>query len=226
MVTNRKDNSPFVLALTILNTDASIAEGASKGDKVLVCVRNREVNKTHPDVVSVPTQRIPTVLAEQILHESQKVGNQGDTMLFNCEEVSNTKENGHNEILFLVESLLSKKLGIADPLEGGAIKFSATLYGNQTGVANYPNLDDSEHLRMLNIVVHVHEGADLFPENTKSYDLVKWVPVDGFLKMWFRGKDPKDIGLTGKQALGVCVDGLCISSSADILESRTVMYCL
>jgi len=219
-VTETEDMAPFVLALTIVKSSARQPAGFSADDQILICVRNKDINRTHPEVVSVPTQRIPKTLAENLLQDSQTTGMEGDTNLFQGEVYSNTTANGHNEVVFLVESLLSKKLGVADSLESGLIKFRAALHGNQNGVAKYPNLDETEHLQMINIVVYVEEGAQLFPTETKSYDLVKWVPTDGFLKMWFDGKDPTNIGLTGEQALGVCVDGLCIASTADIIAAQ------
>ena len=38
---------------------------------ILIGVRNPEVNKTHPNVVSTPTMRIPRALADQILQNIQ-----------------------------------------------------------------------------------------------------------------------------------------------------------
>lgn len=217
MLIKAVQNPPFVLALTIVNGTRALKKGMSGDSQILVCVRNSDVNQTHPDVVSVPTQRIPAVLAEKILENSQSIGIEGDTILLEQEIISKNSANGHNELLYIIESLLCRKLGVSEYIERGQFSFEASLVGNLKGVANYPNLESTEQLQMLNVVVHLESGAELFPEHTTSYNLIKWVPVNGFLKMWHDGKDPTEIGLTAEQSSGVCVDGLCISSSADIV---------
>ena len=215
---------PFVLALTIIKSDKPLSDGISANDEVLVCVRNGKINRTHPEVVSVPTQRIPSALAENILAAGTVEGENGDTTIYRGNAVSTQSANGHSEIIYIVESLLSGKLGLADAIEGDKLSFTARLAGNLVGTANYPELadtehDDHEHLQMLNLLVRIEQGADLFEKCTLSYDHVKWAPIDKFLKMWKDGKDPTIIGFSGKLSFGLCVDGLCISSSADILTA-------
>ncbi len=219
-LTDNCPDPPFVVALTIVRGPSTPHGGISDDSEVLVCVRNGVVNRTHPEVVSVPTQRIPAVLAERILDKNKSEGTEGDTLLYREHRTSSLDANGHNELIYIVEALLARKLGIGDSLETDCLTFEAALAGSLEGIAQYPNLCEAEPLRMLNVVVYLRSGAKLFPERTESYDLIKWAPVKGFLKMWYGEKDPREIGLSGQQAMGVCVDGLCIASSADVLSAK------
>ena len=219
-----KSESPFVLALTIVNSDLPLSEGISVEDEMLVCVRNEEINRTHPNVISVPTQRIPAVLAEKIIAAGASDGNCGSTTLYRGHSASNQTANGHSEIIYAVESLMAGKLGLADALESGEFSFTARLAGNQIGTANYPEfhgteLADHEDLQMLNLLVRIDQGADLLAERTLSYDHVKWVPIEKFLDMWANGKQPTDVGFSGEESFRLCIHGLCISSSADVLSA-------
>lgn len=222
MSDNTTQNPPFILALTIIKGTTALKYEITNDSQILVCVRDSKANKTHPDVVSVPTQRIPTVLAEQVLGESSSIGSNKDTKLLSNTPIFCDELDGHNELLYMIESLLCRKLGLSNALEEGLFRFKAILAGNLIGKANYPNLNTSEHLQMLNAVVFVEVGADLVPEQTASYRKIHWTPsTSSFLEMWHNGQDPTVIGLTAEQAGGVCVDGLCISSTADIVEAHS-----
>ena len=57
--------------------------------------------------------------------------------------------------------------------------------------------------------------------NTTSYDIINWIKVENFLRMWDDGKDVSLAGIGFEKALGICVDGLCILSTYDILSDAT-----
>ena len=57
------------------------------------------------------------------------------------------------------------------------------------------------------------------PKTTRSYGVQKWTTVSDFIEMWDE-KDPIIVGLTPQQALGCCVDGLCIASTYDGLRAK------
>jgi len=212
---------PYVLTLTILNAEKTKINGNLNDKIVRFCVRNSDVNPTHPDVVSVPTQRIPQTLAEAIIASSTECGKSGKTMLREQSFVSNKDVDGHNAVIFAVESLFSRKMGVADILERNEIEFSAALAGTHIGTAKYVNLGKEECLHMLNIQVLITKGADKFPDKTTSYDISGWMPVQKFLPMWDDGKDVTLAGINSEKAMGICVDGLCILSTYDILKSQT-----
>ncbi len=75
---------------------------------------------------------------------------------------------------------------------------------------------------MLNVEVHIAKGEKCFPKRTVSYDDVEWVSVREFYDMGQSAPNPKDQDPTklGFSGMGVCVDGLCISSTADIICSH------
>ncbi|WP_424978726.1 hypothetical protein [Leisingera sp. S232] len=217
-----KSDSPFVLALTIVKSKQDLGDGIAASDDVLICVRNEDINETHPNVISVPTQRIPAVLAEKIIAAGAEEGSSGSTTIYRGQAASSKSANGHSEIIYAVESLLAGKLGLADAIERGDFSFTARLAGNQIGTANHPEFHgtdrpDHEDLQMMNIMVRVDRGAELLGEPTVSYDHVKWVSIDKFRTMWSNGKQPTDVGFTGEESFRLCIHGLCISSSADVL---------
>lgn len=220
MIRNDKNSAPYVLTLTIIDGKTMPDGCLSKETNVRFCVRNRDANQTHPDVVSVPTQRIPLSLADDIIAGVKQVGKQDDTTLMMQESISNVDNSGHHPLIFAVESLLCRKLGVASDLEKLEIEFNAALVGIHEGVARYVNLDEEEQLKMLNVLVVVTKGAFKFPQSSASYDITNWVSVENFLRMWDDGKDVTLAGIDFADALGICVDGLCILSTYDVLMAK------
>lgn len=206
-------NVPYVLALTLLEGDGPI----TRDTRIRICVRSASVNRTHPDTVSVPTQRIPAVLAEDMLGAESTKYRLGNTQLFSRDSVSSESQDGHDPVIYAVEALLSAKLGVSSALENGRLAFNASLAGLEDGAAIYPELESKEELRMLNLLVRVVRGSESFPAHTASYSTSRWVSVARFIEMW-EGKDVTKVGVSARDALrGVCVHGLCISSTYDIL---------
>lgn len=216
----KKEMHPYVLTLTIMDAETMPQGQITKSSKMLWCIRNNSVNQTHPDVVSVPTQRIPSSLAEAIMSTGKPNGKHGDTALVKQSSVSNTKLKGHDPIIFAVESLLSRKLGLSDELEREEIEFEAALNGLHIGTAKYHNLGTEEELQMVNIVVSIKKGAEKIPKSTTSFDDIAWSKVEDFLAMW-KHKEVSLLGIDGARGFGICVDGLCILSTYDILKSKT-----
>ena len=212
---------PDVLTLTIVDGTTLSNGSISNNSRVLCCVRNDKVNRTHPNVVSVPTQRMPASLAHAIIYKGKRRGVFAETSLLSSKPVLSSRVSGHDPLIFAVESLLSRKLGVADALEADVIKFEAVVAGVHNGTANYENLSTSENLRMINVKLVITEGIEHFPNNTTSYDIINWIKVENFLRMWDDGKDVSLAGIGFEKALGICVDGLCILSTYDILSDAT-----
>jgi hypothetical protein len=211
------NSTPNVLALTVL--DISAGGRIARDTKVRICVRNRDVHRTHPDIVSVPTQRVPTTVAEDLILAARPSQKFGDTLLFAERPISSEVESGQNSIIYAVESLFSRKLGISSALEREEISFTASLAGVQEGYALYSELNIKEYLRMLNVLVRITKGSHILPDKTASYSGSRWVSISAYFEMW-RSKDVTQVGVSAKDALrGVCVDGLCISSTYDILAA-------
>ncbi len=229
---DKKSLPPFVLALTIVRPAKASANGNNLEDEILFCVRDQQVNLTHPDVVSIPTQRIPTSFGEELMARGTDNGTQGETQLLASMSASNKDVNGHDSMIFAVESIMARKLGLADQLELDELSFTVELAGRQRGRAKYPkgsgknpSINDDEELRMINLLVRIDEGADLFPNKTPSYRILSWATMSNFTKMWDE-KKATGLGITAHEAIFVCVDGLCLHSTYDILTAMRSQCCL
>lgn len=223
---------PFVLALTIVRPAKTGANENNLEDEILYCVRDQQVNLTHPNVVSIPTQRIPTSLGEELMAKGTDKGTQGETQLLTSVIASNKDVNGHDPMIFAVESIMARKLGLADQLESDELAFTVELAGHQRGRARYlkgsgknPGINDDEELRMINLFVRIDEGADLFPDKTPSYRILSWATMSNFTQMW-EDKKATGLGITEHEAIFVCVDGLCLHSTYDILTAMRSQRCL
>lgn len=212
-----------VIALTIIDRD-TLADGKIvENTRVRIGVRRAERNLTHPDIVSVPTQRIPQSLANNLLGIETSVDEKRSIALPAC-WIPNGIASGHRSVVYAVESLMSRKLGVAEYLESERLKFVATPAICILDWANYPNLIDAddapypskELLRMINIRVHLTEGTDLFPTDTESYHQSRWVTAREYSAMM----DGKDVSLVGLDGFKFCVDGLCVASTKEIIESE------
>lgn len=211
-----------VLSLTILDS-STLAEGIVQPDtKVLVVARSAETNKTHPHVVSVPTQRIPQALNDAIVSAAGKVGDDptSGTAYFRQPEVNNQMHNDHQPLISAVESIMARKLGLADALEREELSFRASLRTRIDGTALYDNLSDSadfyERVSMLNAIVEVRDDRTVLPVRTSSYSVVAWTSVKSFLE----GVDRSDSTAIGPEfdPLTFCVHGVCLQAAQASLK--------
>lgn len=191
---------PDILTLLILDSDTLKDSMIVPTTQLWVCVRKSDTNRNHPDILSVPTQRMPKDIISQCVL--------GDF-------VSNENVSGHNPLIYVVENLLSCKLGLADSIENTKLIFEASLIGFHKGTANYATTETTEELKMINVLVQIKTGANLFLGETASYYDSSWVNVSDFMKMW-EEKLPFHVGKSG----GICVDGLCNLSTYNILKER------
>lgn len=202
-----------VLALSIFDY-ASLDGGAiTEHTKLLVVVRRPETNPTHPNVVSVPTQRIPAGWLDSRFQAVSYIEN-GLIAFCDGPEVDSLQSNGHDPIIYATRAILSQKLGVSDALESHALAFRAAPRALMRGVSYYPDFPESgreEHILMMNLIVTITRGADLFPPSTESYSHILWADVATFLHS-VRAKDPTVLGL-GAEAVEYCVHGLCVWST-------------
>lgn len=181
--------------------------------QILVVVRARDTNLTHGDVVSVPTIRVPRGVLERLLAATVPVGRHGSTNLLEGPSIDNWAGSSHDEVAFVVRSVLSQKLGVADAIERRALKFRAKVVTHALGCSWYAEGEgaSSERIEMLGIGVRVVQGADRFPEITASHTLQRWLAMDEFLTM----VQTKDTSALGQAEATLCVHGLCISNTYD-----------
>lgn len=213
------ESSAPVISLTIIDR-ATLERGViSNTTKVLVVVRDPKTNATHPNVVSVPTQRIPPGLHLEILEAIPEIQELLNGCSYTTSMVDNGFTNGHNPIIYAVESLLSSKLGLGEHLESGDLSFQAGLRIVKAGKSYHlSNLmsEQVHHILMANIIVIVSDGASLFPPSTASYSQISWVEVGQFISM-VEQKNPELLG-TGLNAIEYCVYGLCLLTTYDLLS--------
>jgi hypothetical protein len=204
-----------VLALTIIDGSTIHLGRIDEETKVLLAVRNPNTNSTHPNVISVPTQRIPQSMLENLIsstpvhHQDQQSG----TMILGGDIFDANTTNGSNALIFGVESLLSRKLGLADYLENNKVRFVVRLAGVVTGVVTHP--DHSENTSMINAVVIITEGAQFFPTSSASYSHIIWTNVSTFFKT---AAEKNSLLLSSDLSpFEYCIHGLCIMSAYNVI---------
>jgi len=209
-----------ILSLTILDGSSLLEDGAIDAScRVLVVARRAETNSTHPNVVSVPTQRLPTALYSAIVESADPTGDVAESSYFRGGMIENMEINGHHPVVYAVESLLARKLGLADHLECDHFRFRAALRTRIAVVALYDNLGPEsvyEPVNMLNVVVEMQSQSSLLPLETSSYSMVAWTTVQAFLE-GVETKDPTHINRK-LDPLEFCVHGVCLQASQASLE--------
>lgn len=209
------DTMAPVLALTILDSGTLGHEGAiSVETKMLLAIRDPTTNRTHPNVISVPTQRIPRVLCESLqslCHERREVDE--STLIITGPSSSSGTADGHDPLIFAVSALLTRKLGVSDDLERGRIRYRAYIRGIVSGTVRHPGI--SEDTMMLNVVVIINEGASHFPAESASYSHLIWTPVRSFLQTAAQ-KDPTSLE-KDLSPVEYCIHGMCVMSSYNVL---------
>jgi hypothetical protein len=182
---------------------------------VLVVVRDAAANPTHPNVVSVPTQRIPLQLYDAIIASGRFVGEEPDRhAAFFDGGVISSADSGHDATVHATEALLARKLGLADRLESGLVRFRAALRARVDGTAVYDNLGGDaifEPISMLNVVVAIDSAQDEIPLMTTSYSLLAWTSVAQFV----RGVDARAAHVVSPalDSIELCVHGVCLDAA-------------
>lgn len=208
-----------VITLTVLDNATVNNNGVTKDSRMLVVVRDPITNFNHPNVVSTPTQRIPLYLHKEIIKSKLEDIGQNVQSINKRRFVDNEFNNGHNSLIYTIESLFSKKLGLADSLENKQIKFKAVLglFTNDKTFLQNPvnNKIEPHYISMINILVLVYSGVNLFPLKTNSYSHILWTEVGKFMRM-VKDKNILEIS-TDLNPFEYCIHGLCLSTSNEVL---------
>lgn len=208
-----------VLSISIFNQVISDKDLMSEGAKILVVVRDPQTNDTHPNVISIPTHRVPNALFRAIKESAEREEEIGSTTFYKAGEVDNLSESAHHPVVYAVETILSRKLGVASELELDTLRFRAALRAITIGKSIYTDselFERTEHIVMANIRVIITQGADLFPLKSSSYSPIFWVSVNSFLET-VQQKNPLVLEL---DPIEYCIHGLCISTTYDMLAYR------
>lgn len=210
-----------VLSLTIVDGTTLVGGQLDRTSKVLVVVRDEVSNPTHPNVVSVPTQRLPAPLYEAIVAGTEIVGDDqtGSVRYYAKKAVDDARANGHDSLVYAVEALAARKLGLADALERGKVRLRSSLCSRVDGVAVYEAAEgppDYERISMLNVVVQVDGGTLELPLRTDSYSLMAWSNVSSFLA-GVQSRDASVISPTF-DPIELCVHGVCLTAASASLS--------
>lgn len=189
--------------------------------RVLVVARRPRANPTHPNVVSVPTQRLPPQLYEAIVASATVVGQDvtGHVAYFRDDDVDSAAHNGHAAVLYATEALLARKLGLAEALESERLRYTAGLRARVDGAAVYDNLataDVYEPVAMLNVLVECSDAADAMPLCTDSYSLIAWTSVEQFIQ-GVRSRDAAALN-PAFDPIELCVHGVCLQAAQATLS--------
>lgn len=211
-----------VLSLTVID-GSTLHHGRLEADsQVLAVVRHEDTNPTHPNVVSVPTQRLPRSLYDDLLASAQVIGEDASVgaQFFEGGTVDNGTDNGHYPIIYALEALLARKLGLAEALERGDFGVRAALRARVDGVAVYETTGMEptyEKVSMLNVVVEIGDGRAQLPIRTSSYSLMAWADVLQFID-GVRSRDPTTISPT-LDSIDLCVHGVCLMAAEASLSN-------
>lgn len=184
----------------------------SRGHEILVAIRDPAANQNHPDVVSVPTQRLSyeegQFLLARILGDEAPAADIG---VFDPEPP--TLENR------IVRALMLEKLGLEAESD---TQFSATLRRLDCGtslIGLHHGTDQIETLAMFGLQVLV--GQDYSPpSSSRSYSFIGWIPAADFVLLaTTRDSTVLPIGL---KAAEVCVHGLCMQSALEIVRTYAI----
>lgn len=215
-----------VMAITIVDDSDGLFDRARiEQAKMLVCVRSPETNADHGSVASVPTRRVSPPVFDELFGLADWDSNLSSLDTIQCSRsyaaaadtfISSARRTGDNILVDAVNDLLARKFNLGDAIEERRIRFRTKPLIVRTGVSPKVSEYDSpdrEYISILNAVVLLETGADLFPVSSKSYSHLQWVTVSEFIRAVGedgQGKFEFDDGAT------YLYGGLCVCS-ADLL---------
>ncbi len=183
-----------VVALTIVDSKLS--------GPLVTAVRSEGSNLTHPNVLSVPTMRVPAGIARLWLPHL------GATSIPDDIGVGS-----------MVSGLMCRKLGLGDSLELRRFTYELVRIQAWQGISVIDSDDPEygiERLTMFNVIVRVTTGASLLPRETASYELIRWHRQDTFETV----AETRDLTPIGPDydPIRVCVHGLCVRTTLEHLR--------
>jgi hypothetical protein len=188
--------------------------------QVLVGVRRRDTNRRHPGVISVPTIRIPEMIARELKVDPRE----GKSQRF-LTSSGTFGQPGSTESTagLLVELVLAKKMIDGAILDQGLVSGRCALrLALRQDVNDLGGVDGCiEDTLMFTIVACWDEGIDHLPGRSGSYSPLAWVPASELITSWdlhdglrlFPDADPFE----------VCIRGLCVLSAVEVLTDPQLL---
>lgn len=202
-------------------------------DRFISVMRRPETNVTHPNILSAPTDRVPHAIFHAMTDgptvEPVQKPRHGGYTFYKPQPVASENESGHHPLVYAVDSILAKKMGVARELEEGVIRYRAWLAVVCLGYASYPlhcpyeKCVECAHepMRMANVVVEVDDDTmDRFPEQSAAYNEIRRTPLGVFMSRYRRGgKGGHFLRRPGDSVESEdYISGLCLPSSLDVLR--------
>jgi hypothetical protein len=188
--------------------------------RILMGVRSpTPTSRRHPNVLSTPTMRVSHGAFNEALAEHaagpwlpsagiiKQLPDSSPVPFGGAQTLATT-------VAFIVESILARKLGVADALVLGTLHGRAVPVA--TAVDDVPDeaTGESERTHMLTIAVDLVAGeTTAFPSSTPSYSRLLWVEAER-LAHALEHNDP--LHLAADLDLMVCLHGLCVRSAAQV----------
>ncbi|MEZ0112351.1 hypothetical protein ABH920_006370 [Catenulispora sp. EB89] len=207
-----RNNPVRVVSLVLFRDD-------TRQEVLLGVRRNVPSMPRHPGVLSTPTARVPEPLFAILAHEAcprlTEVGikprSAGRSFRLGTGDVS------RHPAAFVLESLVARKVGIADALVGQRFEAVATLAATALDLVEDPlGTETAEWTEMLTYEAVVTAGAKEIPESTQAYTRLIWARHDLVVRAMNAGD-----ALIVDDSLNpfeVCIGGLCIRSAIPLLE--------
>jgi len=205
-----------VVSLTTLREH----EGAVQ---VLAGPRNPKVNRTHPNVISVPTMRLPAEYAAAAMLKSKVARQTAKEQVFEREwkTYPNEKELETHVLSNIVSGVMAAKIGLADvtvlripelrmSLESFTLGFSLVDFDAKK------NAETIEAIGMLNAAVVV--PSDIEAPKSATFSRLKWFDIEDF-QTGYQNRDatilfPED----PIDAIEMCVHGVCLATTSAVFD--------
>jgi hypothetical protein len=221
---------PTAIALSIFDSSTTYrGKIVPSTTKILACVRDPKTNLTDQDVISLPTERVPTEFAQNALQQYSIAniveigsGAHGKRVVVRWKDRKVRDTRGIEPAHYLARSLMRGKLDVAGAIEDGSLKIVSavprtSIFGTVYGT-NADPVNGTEQLHMLGIrtLVEFKKDTNPFPDKTESYYGIQFMRTDEFSEM-VTNKNPRLISRFG-DFTKLCIYGLCGSTGVDIIN--------
>ena len=175
--------------------------------RILICTRFPNTNPAHPNVVSVPTQRIPGPIYDAIAKNASLA----------APYISGRP--GSDPVTYAVQSVFSHKLCMGGQAELGHFDFIAAPRSTLTNIAPIlGGADEQIEWSMVQVAVHITTDRLRIPEGTSSYFNIMWLSVSEFID-----KSDNDGFMVGDKR-SYTIGGLCVSNTAHWLKESLATH--
>jgi hypothetical protein len=211
-----------VLAITVVDSSRDSFNGVTDDTQILLGVRSSTSNRTHKNIASVPTKRIPESIAWEIVKgaELDILHNTFEAVLqYPSSESCDSKHE--NTLIDQVHYIFGTKLGLWDRIERDEIHYTAKPVILKSGPSPVLSDDDeNERLLMVNVLVELKKGVGYIPQHTASYSRIAWVNAKEFLKAMDEMRDDgkAKISFPGGEEVEYECGGLCVCTSRLLLQ--------